>query len=218
MPFLKYILLFLMPICLFTQACKNGDETYTIKGKVLKSCTEPTPIAGRPLVLTYDYSLNKKSGQEYTSTDAEGNFELKYTGQFNLGDLTISVKDDSSNFFRTLIRDIEKNRNLNIGNVLNADIFFAYLRIKTTKPNTQNDTLFFEKQGNKFNKFMLGPFTNGQIIDSISPDRELIYKPRNEHRMSFVYSFKIGFKGKEQFVFGEEFIPCSKQNYLDIEL
>ncbi|MDP3928062.1 MAG: hypothetical protein Q8R57_03480 [Bacteroidota bacterium] len=208
----------LIVVILFSHCKVDKDEEFVIQGKLLNSCENPSPEPNKNLILTYEYGTNKKGDEIYCVTDNEGKFLFKYSSKFNLRNLTIGSSQANGLGFRTYLFDIALNKSLEVGVIYSENNFKAKLRVNLKKASSINDTVFYEKLQSKFTKFVVGPFLEGQVIDSLNRNVALKYESNNKHQINFNYTFKVGNNSIDQTILGRGFNSCSNENYLNIDL
>ncbi|MDP3928060.1 MAG: hypothetical protein Q8R57_03470 [Bacteroidota bacterium] len=215
----KSILLFLVPLCFLIFSCKNEDtETITIKGKLLKSCENPSPLVGHALVLTYSYNVNGKEDVIQSVTNSNGSFEFKYEKKVVMSNLALREDQTIGYGYFTYLNNIETKKNLDIGTLYNNDFLLVKIRINAQRVTSIEDTIYYDFKSNKFNKFIVGPFIENQLLDTIFGRTTMEYNKLNKHKFDIPYSWKLGLSGKVQYVYSDSLFPCSKENYLDIKL
>lgn len=77
---MRILAIFILTSCaLVLNGCRkdNGDK-FTIKGKFLNSCDNPTPVSGHQLFLSFSYGINNRFEQIAATTQSDGSFEFAY--------------------------------------------------------------------------------------------------------------------------------------------
>ncbi|MDP3928061.1 MAG: hypothetical protein Q8R57_03475 [Bacteroidota bacterium] len=167
---MKYILFLLSPLCLFTPGCKSEEETYTITGKIVKSCDYPTPVSNLSFELWY-YSDSKRNDALKASgvTDIDGNFSIQYTSTPNGFNSRMELITSNGPFGqKPILSRIPQNKNMAIGNIYTDTNYYMIVKIKTENNFSDLDTLYYNiiKPYGQYD-FLIGPFYNNQIIDTI---------------------------------------------------
>jgi len=207
--------------------CKRDDsQVYTISGKVVKSCDNPIPISNLAFELWY-YSDGKRDNANKGSgvTDANGNFSINYTstpGGFNSRLELITSNGPYGQ--KPLLSKIPQNRNIYVNHVYTDTNFFMVVKIATEKSYSDKDTLFYSvSNAGKF-KFIIGPFSNNQHIDTVSnfyfdgwndPN-----DPKNRKGL-FDYIWKLGQNYEDPDRSNQPYMrlePCHKYNEVVIDL
>lgn len=199
---------------------KDPGEQYTISGKFTKSCDDTTPITKFNLVLYEDYPDAKESKNIATATTNErGEFTFKY---YSISiplkkDIGVSTENGKVNY----LYNLPKNQDLDV-NIYSKDNYFYIIKIKTDKPYTNSDTLFYLQ--NAINKnFILGPFYDNQVLDTV-----VMTAPLNWHdgegaspTTYLGYYWKLGSEHNTSVksnIVKMDLIPCKKYNEVVFDL
>lgn len=189
-------------VALILSGCGDGhnDETYTIRGKVLKSCDDPSGVAGYNVGLfraEKQGPFNPTGGSEWldqTVTDKDGHFELEYEGfsQPNAQPY-ITLRSFTESGSKRLMMGFPLNENLELPTVYrNLGYSKVKVGISTPYPFSERDSLIvpskFVQDTTGPQNMLIGPFQDGEIVGEISAsghpqlyayDHEMIteYKP-----------------------------------------
>lgn len=174
--------LFFFQLLFTTYSCIQREDNpfiteYKVKGRLVQSCDNPTPIAHKLVILETDHTIKLFCKNNYkvvsrAYTDDNGYFELKYDKQNCISPLKVSIEDPNGHPTQNyaLVTYLKGNENTNLDNVyLSPTASYNYV-IKTNTPYTQTDTLFYNikyaYEGAKDSTPMAisGPFTNGQQL------------------------------------------------------
>ncbi len=168
------ISILLCSVLLFNAKCPSDIDDkpniqYTITGKLVKSCDNPIPMINRSFDLWYNTNGGGKSDLKATATtDSLGNFKLIYTTTPHSVSSTLDIIEANGFGQKTLLANILQNTNIDIGNIYTDTNVFIVAKIKTEKTYSTNDTLFYFLGSFSANKkFIVGPFANNQILDTI---------------------------------------------------
>lgn len=212
----------LVASALLFNGCKRGenDDTYTIKGKLLYSCEKPDPVSGAELYLGYNYGINNKYEEIGTTTNSDGSFEITYKDRSNLGELVIGGKKLNGTGSLEYLFGIPRWKDLNIGNLYAADNYTVYVVIQPKRATTAKDTLFYNMSAEVFKDYIVGPFAENQVMDTLvyryAQFFDIENKEKYRHDGAFplaAFIYKIGHNGKTQYASNESFLPCSDNNY-----
>jgi hypothetical protein len=201
----------------------NDNTEYTIRGQLLQSCDNPTPVSGVKLILDYDCNCNSSKILQEIYTDADGKFEFKYK---SVNGNDIVIRGNQANGLGTInyLFGIPINKDLDVGNLYSSNNFFAVLKIVNKRQSTKNDTIFYDVYGSaNFRRFIVGPFIENQILDTIMFRNTQFFDKVNDNRIyknnGFAsYNYKIGQKGREVYADGSHFIVCTKYNEYILEV
>ncbi len=174
-------------ICLIITitGCKkeSADEQYTVRGRVVVSCDDLSPVKNYEVYLYNDYKRitpnSCKAGELGRAiTDENGNFEITYTSTCWKGELILRY--DFDNFsYRNLVIDMSANKNYDLGNLYQENNGFYTYKVKTNTLYTNEDTLFYDIKYkstpiiidsttwvfDSTYKMVTGPFINNMTID-----------------------------------------------------
>jgi len=178
---------------LFSSCKKNGDEKYTITGKIFLSCTS-TPWANKEISFFQRVGadwVGQTSGGELgtTITDVNGNFSFAYTPQ-NGND--IRIQEQAGFGYSTICEGLtgkttEENLLIRYGPITTAQV-----KLNAINPYTQADTLYITDFRGGANFFKVtGPFANGTLYNASNYGFGSSY----EVPASKEISFKIGYNG-----------------------
>lgn len=218
----KLSIILIMYVVLFC-GCERINKEYTIKGQLLKSCDNLTPIENVKLILDYDCNCNASKILTETFTDANGKFEFKYKSVLG-NDIVIRGKQPNGLGTVNYLFGIPINKDLDIGTLYKDSSFFAILKIVQKRQSTYNDTIFYDVfRSANFRKFVVGPFVENQILDTIAFRTTQFFDKINDRRIysnngSPSYTYKIGKNGKESYADGSHFTTCTKYNEYILEL
>jgi hypothetical protein len=165
--------LFCISISVLHYGCKEdeSDKSYTITGKVVKSCDNPMPFANLPFELWY-YSDSKRDSKQHATgvTDENGEFKISYTHTPNGFNSSLNIITANGPFGqKNLLYNIPQNQNIHADNVYTDSNYYLIAKINTEKSYTALDTLFYNiglPLGQY--KYVVGPFSNNQIVDTVS--------------------------------------------------
>lgn len=208
-------------VFLFTACPKQQDtisEQYTITGTIVKSCNNPTPLSNFQLVLNYACGCTSAKVLQTVYTDINGNFSFSYS---SVASNSLVIQGDNGTVFIDYLAGIPINRNLNIGTIHSDSNFFSLLKVNPQRQTTVNDTIYYQKYGNAFLRYAIGPFIAGQVIDSITYFNYEFYDLNNYRIYNYVpninYSWKVGTTGKINSS-SVTLNPCAKNNEIIIPL
>ena len=191
----------------------HTNERYTLEGTVYVDCAKSIPYKNNKLELVHTYKIDSDDpGQTetiYLPTNEYGKFSYEYVGH----------KSDS---WKLRIADTGKievslppyvNRNLGAVNLGEKNLH-VILKVKTNKPFGTSDKLKIDMLGN-FYKELKGPFTNGQIIDTIDVHSGFFWgeTSTNTSVLSFYYSMNANYH-----TINYPYNLCSKNNVLEIDI
>lgn len=155
---------------------KDANEIHTVTGKLLLSCSDNTPEKGVTIFLYNDNRGTLRScdpGRLGTAlTNDKGEFSITYSetcaGLHN-GSITLRYINNNR-IQEDLVTNILPNRSLQLGSLYTKENVQYQFVVKTTKPYTSADTLFYDiepKGGlDSTYKFVTGPFQNQMVIGS----------------------------------------------------
>lgn len=197
--------------------CKKDSDRYTVKGRLLKSCDDPTPVPYAEIYLYNDYKSTAQtcnSGEIARGTTNEnGEFELGYNRA--CADGIVGLGYDISFSTAYVAVAMKSNRDYDLGDIYKKDNGFYLFKIKTNHPYTDKDTLFYNITPillDSTYKFIVGPFTDGQAVDSFKTTVSKIVNPTQDSRSLQTYwrlkSGKNDYKFNRFFEFYIE--PCKK--------
>lgn len=183
---------------------------------MLESCDNPKPVANKTVLLTYKYAINSRFDELSVLTNNDGYFEFEYEKKNLMSDLTI--RSNAGFGYRTLIFDLPKFKNVNIGNLYYENNFFGVVRLITDSISNINDTVFIDYEANKFKKIVTGPFVNEMVIDTIIDTYPVSFDELNNHKISMLYYWKSNKITTRQRININTNIVCKKYNFIDIIL
>ncbi len=215
-------------------ACKEEEDktVYTIKGRFIKSCDSPVPVPNRPFQLYYYdsekvYGKKNKSGVVATGvSDNDGRFSIEYTIKNSMvSDDGLDIQFDAGYYISTFLSNIPHKQNIDVGDIYMDTNYFAIIKIKTST-SFDNDTLYYNI-ANGDHKGIIGPFSNEQIIDTMSFYRVEGYSssttPVRARQISIPFNYGIGnayWRGKTARYYGSvKAEQCQKYSviYLDLD-
>jgi hypothetical protein len=198
---------------------KDSDVKYTIKGKFTRSCDDTTPISRFNLIL-YLENIDAKESKTIatTTTNERGEFTFQYSTVPN-SNSSIGVSTENGRV--TYLHNIPKNRNFE-ANIYAQENYFYIIKIKTDKPYTTKDTLFYLENANNKN-FILGPFYNNQVLDTVVLSAPQFWADgANETPTTYIgYSWKLGSEyniGAQNYIVSMNLTPCKKYNEVIFDL
>jgi hypothetical protein len=198
---------------------KDSGEKYTIKGRFTKSCDDTTPVSRFNLILYLENTdANEIKTIAKTTTNERGEFSLQY---FTLPNSNSNIGVSTENGRVTYLLNIPKNRDFET-NIYSRDNYFYIIKIKTDKPYTNKDTLFYLENANNKN-FVLGPFYNNQVLDTVILSAPQFWSyGANEAPTTYIgYSWKLGSEfniGVKNYIVNMNLIPCKKYNEIVFDL
>jgi hypothetical protein len=172
------------------------------------------------VILAYNYGINSKYNEIKSTTGADGSFALTYKSDVTMGDLVIRGRRANGQGALNYLFGIPKNKTLDVGNIYQSDNFFALVKIEPKRATTSSDTIYYKRvKSFVYQQYIVGPFFNGQVIDTMSYRNTQFYDFQNKSAYhgdgSFPYvsyAYTIGKNGKEKHASNESFIPCSSNN------
>lgn len=169
-------------------SCKREKEKYVIKGILYKDCNHTIPYANYPLLLEY---FTKSRFEDpfliNMNTNEKGEFSATYESVSDLinGKLTVSLFSGYS--YNSLVSNLPLNKNVYLGNIVNGEQTFYVVKIATPKSYTDNDTLYYATNGSNFAPpyrlsapYVIGPFRDGQIIDTLTSSNLIGYNSQTQ--------------------------------------
>jgi hypothetical protein len=185
------LILFFVSTALFYGCKKNNEKReYTIKGRVVQSCFDSTPASSLNLIL--QYSGSGVSGAKTfvagsATTDKDGYFTLTYenieqtiTGMYLTRDVSFGQSP--------ILWDIPVNTDLQIENIYRNIIINRIYKIKVgSKITSIYDTIMYN--AGSITKFVIGPFFDNQIVDSLLLNSLQVYGTETE---SSTFTWKLG--------------------------
>jgi hypothetical protein len=191
-PFLFFILFF---------SCKREKDKFVVRGFLYKDCSHTIPYANYSLKLNYyTKSLLEDPFELFLNTNDKGEFSFTYESVSDLinGNLSLQFMDSISN--GSLVTDLPLNKTVNLGNVVKGSNSFVVYKISTKKPYTENDTLYYRITASNFippykmeAPFKVGPFLDGQILDTVIGTRMFSYENSSESLKVPIYNeWRIG--------------------------
>lgn len=179
-------------------SCKKDDEKkeYTITGRIVQSCDNPTPVNNQSFKLKYLAAkalLGRPMVHEAGSctTDKDGYFTITYVN-IKQDDINLELIQDVGFGQNTVFSGIPQNTDLNVKDIyLKVPIYQIY-KIKLSGISTsKSDTLIYEI-GGQHDKNIIGPFLENQILDTI-----LFYSIHSYKSLSQPYSFTWRFSSSK---------------------
>ncbi|MDZ4666442.1 MAG: hypothetical protein SGJ00_01030 [bacterium] len=187
------IALLILVISLFS--CKREKENFVVSGVLYKDCSKTIPYANYPLILEYfTKSLLEDPFELTMTTNEKGEFSATYESISDLinGNLSISYVAGFST--TSLISDLPLNKTVNLGNVVKGVNTFYILKIATPKSYSSIDTLYYGVNASNFAPpymmrapYIVGPFKDGQVIDTITRLSLLSYDNNSQTVIAPIY-------------------------------
>lgn len=191
---LKFILLSCLTVFFLcgTISCTSSDNNifikkYRVKGKLIRSCDNPTPVADMLVFLETDRSGGivhaivcdhsyKEVSKAYTNSNGE--FELPYVNQKCIPYLQISMQDTAKGKIKhiPLATYLKGKEDADVGDVpIHQEKKYNYI-VTTGIPYTNADTLYYNisyftnSAGfiDSIYSIAVGPFTNEQLLSQHS--------------------------------------------------
>jgi hypothetical protein len=169
----NYTIIFFSFLIILGLQCRKDDmienqQQYTVKGRLLNSCENPTPSLDNELLSLRSICAFCTIGFELVpiTVNEDGTFEFKYKHSSinkNLGLFSYKYYD--------LVLGIPVNQNIDLGNVYLKNNLYAIVKTKPKRITSKADTLFYNPQDYRGNKlpieYAIGPFSENQIIDTL---------------------------------------------------
>jgi hypothetical protein len=217
-----FTIITIMIFAIFLSNCrKDNGEKFTIRGKLLNSCDNPEPVSGHQLFLEFSYGINNKYEQIAATTNADGSFEFTYEKKNAMGEMTISGRQANGLGTLNYLFGIPIGRDLNIENLYIENNFFAIIRVNIKRITTSDDTIFYSliSGTNNFSKFLVGPFTDNQLFDTVMYHNAQFFdlaKEKYYQTKSHAYfPWKLNTTGKIKEIWAMH-EPCKKYNFYDL--
>jgi len=214
------IFFLLAAVLLFTSCTKEPGAQYTIKGKLLKSCDNSAPVVGQNLVLEkYDKDNGKTEIISSATTDENGAYSLSYSAVGKKSYVNLNVLPQSG--LGSYLENIPIDEDMDI-NIYARDNYFYIIKIKTDKPYTNQDTLFYMQSAIE-NGYIVGPFTDNQVLDTIvKTNAQGWYYVENAKPSLYInYAWKLGSEYKDPAkdnVVSVYLTPCNKYDEVVLDL
>lgn len=171
-----YLILLLFGASLLLLSDCKKETRYVVKGRVMDSCFNGNPVDGVEFELQ---DLNRKKGEltifvcskhfrAFGNTNANGEFRLEYEhGCYEF--VTLKLKKQGMGSVGWWF---PPNQNIDLGDIVFKNNLKYFVVLTTDTAYSNQDTLFFNiKQvgfrGDSTFKFLTGPFTNNQFIDTV---------------------------------------------------
>lgn len=199
---MRYLLALAIVVCFFS--CKRDKEKFVVSGVLFKDCSHAIPYANYPLILEYNTkSLLEDPFELSLTTNEKGEFSTTYESVSDLinGNLSVSFVAGFAN--TSLVSDLPLNKTVNLGNIVKGSNSFVVYKIATNKPYTSSDTLYYRITASNFAPpymlnapYKIGPFTNGQILDTLvrssimgydNGSKSIKVQVNNEWRLGAIY-------------------------------
>jgi hypothetical protein len=223
------IIYILLNICLFSlvilfTACPKKTEDiinkqYTIKGKLVYSCDNPTPVINKNVDLEFTSNGVLVNTIGLCKTDSNGIFSFTYdaVGDHILPQFTIGVESGYS--YNVVFYNVPINSSLNLGDITTQDNYFGIIKIQTSKTYSSSDTLYYIP-GNPFiHNIFIGPFYDGQIIDTFTYSGPLTYQNINNGFLLFWrWGYDIRGNGTYKNTHFDNTKPCFKYNVFSLKI
>jgi hypothetical protein len=195
-------ILLLFSLLLFSD-CRR-EKSWVISGRLLHSCDNPTPVFGHTLTISSSKSISNPK----VETNREGRFELPYELDYRQHD-NIFITDFSAHY----VTGIPKKKNLDVGDVYLNDNYSAFLQLSVQRPTSSEDTVYYDFNGYRngkkyFRKFKIGPFVDGQIIDSYVTHQEKIFDPTQFSTLNVSKRYDYKVNGIENRIIWKEMQEC----------
>lgn len=214
---MKRITQILILVSLFLFSDCRREKSWIIKGRLLESCDNPIPVSGRLLYI----SSSKSISNPVVQTDDEGRFSLPYELDYRQIEF-IKLRDEN----KIYLVGIPKKENIVVGDLYSKDNFFALLKLQVNRATSVEDTIYYDYLGYRgamrnYRKFKVGPFTDGQVIDSVVFFDQDVYDSVLYNLGNFSrYIYKIGYHGKDLAGVGTEkhLKACHKHNVYQLRI
>jgi len=183
-------------IMLLLFSCKKEKEKFAVNGVLYKDCEKKTPFGNYPLILEYNTnSLFEESFEIALTTNDKGEFSGTYETVSDLinGNLSISFVAGYAN--TSLVSDLPLNKSVILGNIVKGINSYLIYKIGTKKPYSILDTLFYGITASNFippykmeAPYVIGPFKDGQILDTVEKASLLSYSKTSQMVKTPVYN------------------------------
>lgn len=150
----------------------DTDEFFTVKGRLLRSCDDKTPLGNRTMSILADrgFIFCARVNIEDVTTDINGFFSFRYENEGCASFLSLSAEDSLRNSIvdQEVVMNIPVFENIDLGEVfLINDKPYLY-EIKTNAGFSGVDTLFYDIKDDYYKdsvyRFITGPFSSGQVL------------------------------------------------------
>lgn len=212
-------------LCFFIFAfsnCKKDTEQFTVKGYLLQSCNNSEPVSGVTLQLTYPCKACPYAQTDFGSftTRADGSFEFTYTSAKRVNELIISGTQRNGLGTLNYVYGIPINTTVNLGNVYATENFYALVKLNVQRPTSLADTIYYLKEANLLLP-IIGPFTQGQVIDTLIYRNTQFYDKQNVKNYrnvpNAIITYKMGERGQYTNT-GGLFDECVKYNEFLVDI
>lgn len=178
---MRFLLALIIVVLFFS--CTPEKNKYVVSGVLYKDCSHTIPYANFPLILEYNtMSRSEDSFEVAISTNKKGEFSATYESGSDLihGNLSVSYVSGFAN--TSLVSDLPLTQTINLGYIIKDSNSYMVYKIATNKSYTSNDTLYYGITSSNFAPpyvmkapYKVGPFTNGQILDTIKKSSLMSY-------------------------------------------
>jgi hypothetical protein len=211
-------------------SCKREKEKFVVNGVLYKDCEKKIPYVNYPLILEYfTQSIREDPFELPLTTNDKGEFSGTYETVSDLinGNLSISFVAGYAN--TSLVSDLPLNKSVNLGNIVKGINSYVIYKIGTKKPYSNTDTLFYGITASNFippykmeAPYVIGPFKDGQIIDTIVRSSLMVYSNASQTVKTPVYNeWRLGssyFDRERKNHQGFELNPCKVYEEVVIDL
>jgi hypothetical protein len=218
-------LLIVVLIGLVTGCKDTSSSSYTLKGKLLKSCANGQPIRNFKLDLVTQDKPVKSPVIVSAVTDVNGEFQFTYSTLY--GNLCVQGTHIDGQGNQVYLSGIPVNQNINAGEIYADSNFYFIVKINPLRQTSSADTIYYHQtvdsqiHAMSFARKICGPFSVGQIIDTMVMGNSQFYDIANESKYQYktqeYYQWKLGHTGKTQ-ITGGIFPPCFKYNSFTIDI
>ena len=211
---MKRLIALVLILGMFSCVSCFKKKTFTLKGRLLKSCDNPVPVEDYYL---YMVSENKRYGSHSARTSIEGNFIIQYDEGHNLGSEAFIFSSQNG----PLLEGIPTRQDLDLGDIYLTDRYFALVQIFVQRSTSVEDTIYYEYLSwLGYNKSIVGPFQDEQIIDSVQLYGIPVYDTiKFNKKPQGGYMFKTRYNNKDTSTKGiGNFEVCRRDNVFDIIL
>lgn len=159
---IKPVTFLICSLLLFTNC--NKEKTFTIKGRLLISCDRPIPVI--------DHGI-RIEGKGITSpiayTNDKGHFAITYEHSRRTEYIYLTVKGEYGVGLSQRLIGIPMRKDVEVGDVYLTDNFFSVIKLAVQRPTDLTDTIYYDHNVHLgYRKFKVGPFLDGEIIDSFT--------------------------------------------------
>ncbi|MCU0443017.1 MAG: hypothetical protein MUE96_11510 [Bacteroidia bacterium] len=206
-----------------------NQTRYTVKGRFLKSCHEPIPIAIDRVTLDafcdHHGTISTEADVKVRNINEDGSFEITYQHLNSTNNLNLIT-------FNSIVRGgillfgIPINANVNVGNIYIQNNHSAIIKLNDQSVINQSDTIFYRIEDNLIwetrYKYAVGPFSDGQIIDTLHYTKPQVFDKKLVKMECYLnsnanLSYKIGMNGSINTI-NTLVEPCVTSNTIEIDL